>query len=221
MISKTKGLVLSYIKYGDTSIICKIFTDSFGLQSYIINGIRNSKSKNIALYQPLNILDMVVYHKKNSGVQRIKEAKLDVIYTSIHNDMKKVSVCFFLSEFLSKILNNEIDQEDKFDFIQNSLIEFDRLNSRFSNFHIQFLIKLSKYYGIDIISLDQLIVSNNTDKVLDEFVQKCIDESYQGNINSNNILRNKVINLIIEYFSIHLEINIKLKSTDVLKEIFN
>ena len=221
MISKTKGLVLSYIKYGDTSIICKIFTDSFGLQSYIINGIRNSKSKNIALYQPLNILDMVVYHKKNSGVQRIKEAKLDVIYTSIHNDMKKVSVCFFLSEFLSKILNNEIDQEDKFDFIQNSLIEFDRLNSRFSNFHIQFLIKLSKYYGIDIISLDQLIVSNNTDKVLDDFVQKCIDENYQGNINSNNILRNKVINLIIEYFSIHLEINIKLKSTDVLKEIFN
>ncbi len=221
MIGKTKGLVLSYIKYGDTSIICKIFTDSFGLQSYIINGIRNSKSKNIALYQPLNILDMVVYHKKNSGVQRIKEAKLDVIYTSIHNDMKKISVCFFLSEFLSKILNNESDQEDKFDFIQNSLIEFDRLNSRFSNFHIQFLIKLSKYYGIDIISLDQLIVSNNTDKVLDDFVQKCIDESYQGNINSNNILRNKVINLIIEYFSIHLELNIKLKSTDVLKEIFN
>ena len=221
MISKTKGLVLSYIKYGDTSIICKIFTDSFGLHSYIINGIRYSKSKNIALYQPLNILDMVVYHKKNSGVQRIKEAKLDVIYTSIHNDMKKVSMCFFLSEFLSKILNNESDQEDKFDFIQDSLIEFDRLNSRFSNFHIQFLIKLSKYYGIDIISLDQLIVSNNTDKVLDDFVQKCIDESYQGNINSNNILRNKVINLIIEYFSIHLELNIKLKSTDVLKEIFN
>ena len=221
MINKTKGLVLNYIKYGDSSIICKIFTNSFGLQSYIINGIRNSKTKNIALYQPLNILNMVVYHKNNSGIQRIKEAKLDVIYTSIHNDMKKVSVCFFLSEFLSKILNNEIDQEDKFDFIQNSLIEFDRLNSRFSNFHIQFLIKLSKYYGIDIISLDQLIVSNNTDKVLDEFVQKCIDESYQGNINSNNILRNKVINLIIEYFSIHLEINIKLKSTDVLKEIFN
>ena len=130
-------------------------------------------------------------------------------------------IFFFLSEFLSKILNNESDQEDKFDFIQSSLIEFDRLNSRFSNFHIQFLIKLSKYYGIDIISSDQLIVLNNTDQLLVDFIQNCIDESYQGNINSNNILRNKVINLIIEYFSIHLEINIKLKSTDVLKEIFN
>ena len=221
MIDKTKGLVLSYIKYGDSSIICKIFTDSFGLQSYIINGIRNSKSKNIALYQPLNILNMVVYHKNSSGIQRIKEAKLDVIYSSVHNDMKKVSVCFFISEFLSKILNNENNQDDKFDFIQKSLVEFDKLENNFSNFHIQFLIKLSRYYGIDIISYNQLNKSNYSEMQLNEFIQKCIEGSYKGNINSNNILRNKVINLIIEYFSNHLEINIKLKSTEVLKEIFN
>ena len=221
MTDKTKGLVLNYIKYGDSSIICKIFTDSFGLQSYIINGIRNSKSKNIALYQPLNILNMVVYHKKSSGIQRIKEAKLDVIYSSVHYDMKKVSVCFFISEFLSKILNNENNQGDKFDFIQKSLIEFDKLDNKFSNFHIQFLIKLSRYYGIDIISYDQLNSSNYSEVPLNEFIQKCIEDSYKGNINSNNILRNKVINLIIEYFSSHLEINIKLKSTEVLKEIFN
>jgi len=221
MINKTKGLVLNYIKYGDSSIICKIFTEAFGLQSYIINGIRNSKSKSIALYQPLNILHMVVYHKKSSGIHRIKEAKLDVIYMSIHNDMKKISVCFFVSEFLSKILNNEDNQDDKFNFIQNSLIEFDKLNINFSNFHIQFLIKLSRYYGIDIISFSQLNNTNHSEKQINEFIQKCIDSSYKGNINSNNILRNKVINLIIEYFSNHLEINIKLKSTEVLKEIFN
>jgi len=221
MINKTKGLVLNYIKYGDSSIICKIFTNSFGLQSYIINGIRNSKTKNIALYQPLNILNMVVYHKNNSGIQRIKEAKLDVIYSSIHVNMKKVSVCFFISEFLSKILNNESNQEEKFGFMQSSLIEFDKLDDKFSNFHVQFLIKLSRYYGIDIISSDQLNNSNYSEKQLNEYIQKCIDGGYKVNINSNNILRNKVINLIIEYFSQHLEINIKLKSTEVLKEIFN
>ena len=84
MITKTRGIVLNYIKYGDTSIICKIYTEQFGLQSYIINGIRKSKSKNIGLYQPLNILDLVVYHKKTSGLQRIKESKLDycLLYTS-------------------------------------------------------------------------------------------------------------------------------------------
>ena len=92
MIIKTKGIVLSYIKYGETSIICKIFTETSSIQTFIINGVRKSKSKNIALYQPLNILDLVIYHKESSGIQRIKEAKLDVIYKSLHLDIKKISI---------------------------------------------------------------------------------------------------------------------------------
>ena len=91
MIIKTKGIVLSYIKYGETSIICKIFTETISIQTFIINGIRKSKSKNIALYQPLTILDLVIYHKESSGIQRIKEAKLDVIYKTLHLDIKKIS----------------------------------------------------------------------------------------------------------------------------------
>ena len=147
MITKTGGIVLNYIKYGDTSIICKIYTEKFGLQSYIINGIRKSKSKNIGLFQPLNILDLVVYHKKTSGLQRIKESKLDYAYKTLHLDMKKISVCFFLSEFLTRISQNDDDQKDNFDFIKDSLIVFDRLEENYSNFHIQFLIKLSKYFA--------------------------------------------------------------------------
>ena len=62
MITKTRGIVLNYIKYGDTSIICKIYTEQFGLQSYIINGIRKSKSKNIGLIihfiQVMNFLEI-------------------------------------------------------------------------------------------------------------------------------------------------------------------
>ena len=89
MTEKTRGLVLSFIKYKETSIICKIFTESFGVQSYIINGIRNSKSKNIGFFQPLNILDLVVYHKKSSDLHRIKETKFQYVYRTIHLDIKK------------------------------------------------------------------------------------------------------------------------------------
>ena len=94
------GIVLNYIKYGDTSIICKIYTEQYGLQSYIINGVRKSKSKNIGLFQPLNILDMVVYHKKNSGLQRIKESKLDYAYKSLHLDIGKFLYVFLSSFYL-------------------------------------------------------------------------------------------------------------------------
>lgn len=220
MITKTRGIVLNYIKYGDTSIICKIYTEQFGLQSYIINGIRNSKSKNIGLFQPLNILDLVVYHKKTSGLQRIKESKLDYAYKTLHLDMKKISVCFFLSEFLTRISQNDDDQKDNFDFIKDSLIVFDRLEVNYSNFHIQFLIKLSKYFGIDIGNSKHLTGENVKDDI-NLFVDTCINNSYEVKIKSNNILRNNVINLIIEHYSRNLDININLNSTKILKEIFN
>ena len=220
MITKTRGIVLNYIKYGDTSIICKIYTEQFGLQSYIINGIRKSKSKNIGLFQPLNILDLVVYHKKTSGLQRIKESKLDYAYKTLHLDMKKISVCFFLSEFLNRISQNDDDQKDNFDFIKDSLIVFDRLEENYSNFHIQFLIKLSKYFGIDI-GKSKHLTGENVEDDINLFVDACINNSYEVKIKSNNILRNNVINLIIEHYSRNLDININLNSTNILKEIFN
>ena len=220
MIIKTKGIVLGYVKFGETSIICKIYTEINSVQSFIINGIRKSKSKNIALYQPLTILDLVIYHKEKSNIQRIKEAKLDIIYKSLHLDIKKISVCYYMSEFLSKILRNTDIQENKFNFIKDSLIAFDNIQNGFSNFHIQFFIKLTKFYGIDLIDSNQL---NNSELIggLDSYIDKCIKNNYEVKINSNNILRNKVLNLITEYYSRHLDVNIKLKSTSVLKEIFN
>ncbi|WP_373396659.1 recombination protein O N-terminal domain-containing protein [Algoriphagus halophilus] len=77
MLHKTSGIVLSYIRYKESSIICKVFTRELGLKSYLINGVRsqNSKSK-IALYQPMTLLDMVVYNKESTGLQRISEVKL-------------------------------------------------------------------------------------------------------------------------------------------------
>ena len=220
MIIKTKGIVLSYIKYGETSIICKIFTETSSIQTFIINGVRKSKSKNIALYQPLNILDLVIYHKESSGIQRIKEAKLDVIYKSLHLDIKKISICYYISEFLSKILKSSEINEYQFNFIQDSLIVFDNIEYNYSNFHIQFFLKLTKYYGIDIDYPNQLCTTGLSSKLF-SYIDKCIISNYEVKIYSNNILRNKVLNLITEYYSKHMDIIIKLKSTTVLKEIFN
>ena len=220
MTEKTRGLVLSYIKYKETSIICKIFTESFGIQSYIINGIRNSKSKNIGLFQPLNILELVVYHKKSSDLQRIKETKLQYLYKTMHLDIKKISMCFFLSEFLSKVLSNEENQNEKFEFILNSLIFLDSLSTGYSNFHIQFLIKFARLCGFEITKSNQLTDLGIAENDLKKYVDSCIKNNYDIKINSNNILRNKVINLLLKYFSVNLDIRISLNSANVLKEIF-
>ena len=60
MIHKTKGIVLRAVKYGETSLVVTIFTELFGLQSYLVNGVRTPTKKGTAkanLFQPAAMLE--------------------------------------------------------------------------------------------------------------------------------------------------------------------
>ena len=127
MISKTKGLVLSSIKYKESSLIVRIYTEEFGLRSYIVNGVRTARGKGkAALYQPLTILDMEVYENKSKNIQRISEVKCHFPYKSIPFDVQKMTIAIFISEFLTKILRGEEDQnKGLYQFLEVSLMHFD------------------------------------------------------------------------------------------------
>lgn len=220
MTYKTKGIVLNFIKFKESSIICKIFTESFGLQSYIVNGVRSSNKTKMSLFQPLTILDLVVYNKSSVNIQRLKEMKIDIIYMTNHTDIKKISVCIFLSELLSKILSNEPNQNEKFNFLYNSFLIYDSLEKNIKNFHIQFLLKLTKFFGFQISDSSQITKAYLNKKEQNDFVMDCISMDYNSKIHSNYSERNDVLNSLIIYFSQSLGVNIKLKSLQVLKEVF-
>ena len=220
MTYKTKGIVLNFIKFKESSIICKIFTESFGLQSYIVNGVRSSNKTKMSLFQPLTILDLVVYNKSSANIQRLKEMKIDVIYMTNHTDIKKISVCIFLSELLSKILSNEPNQNEKFNFLYNSFLIYDSLEKNINNFHIQFLLKLTKFFGFQISDSSQITKAYLNKKEQNDFVMDCISMDYNSKIHSNYSERNDVLNSLIIYFSQSLGVNIKLNSLQVLKEVF-
>ena len=82
MTHKSKGIVLRAIKYGETSLVVTIFTELFGLQTYMVNGVRTTKKSSAKAnhFQPGAILDMVVYHSDQKPMQRIKEFKWDFLF---------------------------------------------------------------------------------------------------------------------------------------------
>ena len=91
-VHKTKGLVLRTVKYGETSVIVSIFTELFGLQSYLVNGVRTISKKGSAkasMFQPTAILDMVVYHNELKQLQRIKEFRWSHLYQHVLSDVRK------------------------------------------------------------------------------------------------------------------------------------
>ena len=107
MLHNTKGLVIRYLKYSETSVIATIYTELFGMQSYFLNGVRSKKSKiKINALQPLSFLDLVVYHKEKKNLNRIKELKLHP-YQSIPNNIYKTSLVLFIAEIIQKSIKEE------------------------------------------------------------------------------------------------------------------
>lgn len=148
MLHKTRGIVLKTTLYSESSVIVQIFTEKFGIQSYIINGVKKPKAKiRMNMLQPLHLLDMVVYHKANTNLQRVAELKTSPIFRTIPYDIVKSSIVMFLNEVLYKSIRQQHTDENLFDFIFNAICWFDECGTAATSFHLAFLLKLSRFLG--------------------------------------------------------------------------
>ena len=118
MLSSTKGIVIHHFKYSEKSVIAKIYTKKYGLQSYILNGVRNKKSKNKAAYlQPLSLVEIDANHKDNKGLQRVKTIEFEIPFNSIPFEIGKSSIAFFIAEILYKSIKEEEANIPLFEFL--------------------------------------------------------------------------------------------------------
>lgn len=149
----TQGIVLRSVKYGDTSLITTIFTSLYGVQPYMVQGVRSVKaSRNRSgLLQPGMLLDMVIYHQPNKNMQRMREFQPAVIYQSILQDVIKNSVSLFSVEVLLRLLPDSAPLPDLFDFTFNYFSVLDRTpNKQVANFPLFFMISCSRELGFDL-----------------------------------------------------------------------
>lgn len=150
----TKGIVLRHVKYGETSLIVTMYTELFGLQSYLINGVRTSSKKGSGkanMFQPTAILDMVVYHNELRQLHRIKEFKWGYIYQHILSDVKKNAVALFMIELLTKCLKQPEANSDLYHFVEDALIHLDESTGTVTaNIPLFFALHLAVFFGFRI-----------------------------------------------------------------------
>lgn len=148
MLVKTRGIVVSYIRYKESSIIVKIFTRELGLKAYIVNGVRSSNAKiKMGFFQPLTILDMVVYNKDSVGLNRISEVKLGKAYQKIPFDFLRSGIAMFMAEVLSRSIYEGYQNEDLFDFLEEALFFLDEEKVVLSHYPNVFLWGMARYLG--------------------------------------------------------------------------
>jgi DNA repair protein RecO (recombination protein O) len=241
MLEKTRGIILNQIKYTDSGIVARLYTRNFGRQSFLIKGMRNKKAgKHNILFQPMFILNLEMNYKASREMQVLKEFSVSYTPFDIYSNIKKSCVAIFLGEVLSSVLKEESPHEEMFDYIEESIKYFDRSKDGFANFHIAFLAGLSSFLGFEpsprananevffdmtngiFVPLPPL----NGNYANEEISNKLADffvVSYDtvADIPLTGALRNEVLDTLVRYYALHLPGLKKIKSLEVLKEVFS
>jgi len=238
-IVHTKAIVLSSLKFGDTSLIVKCYTEEEGVKSYLIRGVLKPKKTGIkaAYFQPLTQLKIIAKHNTKGTLNSIKEVQVVNPYKTIHTDIVKQSVVFFLSEILASSIQEEEQNKTLYSYLETAFVWLD-VHDKIANFHLLFLLNLTGFLGFypdtsqkDKIGFNLLEgnFSNNTaDKNVlfkNDFHQfkKLLGINFDSieNVSYSKDERQLVLQMIIEYFKLHLDSFRKPKSLQVLETIFS
>lgn len=239
MLNKNNSIVLSKLKYKEYDLIVKCYTQERGVVSYILRGVLRSKkgqSKTV-YYQELSQLQIEESYKPNQSLHTIKEVKFNYIYKSLHTNIYKSAIVLFLSEILSNVLKEEEKNDDLFHYLETALQYLDN-EDQFSNFHILFLLKLTRYLGFQPENLNTKVpyfnlesgvfeatnngiysISGENLVLLKSLLGTNFDALHMIRINAKQ--RQEFLNMLLYYFELHLGNFKKPKSLQVLNEVFH
>ena len=238
MIVSTKAIVFSAIKYSEADLIVTCFTKKEGIKSYLLRRILKAKSGKLkaSQFQLLTQLDIVAYHKNKGTLESIREAKVIYPYQTLHTNVVKTSMIMFLAEMLKNCIKEEESNHDLFEYLENVLYWLD-CHEEIANFHILFLLKLSTHLGFQPDD-------SNIDAQYFNLLDGCFQQNESGMycekgrvvqnfksffginfdklsaINIDKKARLDVLNLLLNYYQLHLQDYKKPRSLLVLNQLF-
>ena len=240
MLHKTQGVVLSTAKYNDRFSIAQVFTSDFGRTAYLVPISKSKKRKiNHALFFPLSVIDMEVEQIPLRDIHRLKDVHRQFPLYSINVNVVKLSISFFLSEFLTKILQETNENNIIFSFIKDSIVVLEETKKGLANFHLVFMFKLTQFLGImpnldnyqegslfDLLNgfysttkpLHNHHLSIRESSYLDIFKRIDYDNMHLYRLSQND--RNAIINYILDYYRMHVYDFPEIKSLQVLREMY-
>lgn len=240
MLQKFKGIVLHCVKYNDTSNIIEIFTEQQGKMSFLVPIQRGKKSgvKSV-LFQPLALVDFVAEVRTRAALHKIKEVKPLYIFSSLPYNPYKSAIGIFLAEFLTRALREEGENEPLFAYLYHSVVWLDNSESGFTNFHLVFLMRLSRFLGLypniehwregayfDLMNACFTLRQPTHGAFLMPIEAARIVKLMRMNYETmhlftmNRLERNRCLEVIQIYYQLHLPDFPELKSLQVLRELF-
>ena len=148
MIYNSEALILNTRYYGDTSLICNLFTKKYGRLSIISKGARTLKNPNRAILQPAQFIDLHYYYKPRRNIQILKEASINKHFFSIHKNYNKILLSYNIIDIMNHICKTENPNEIIFRLTKTVLKKIDgSANQTIQLYYVFFQVQLLKYLG--------------------------------------------------------------------------
>ena len=241
MLTKTQAIMLHAIKYGETRLIVDMFTRAHGKLSFIVSLPKSPKSKVKKQYfQPLTMLEIETDVRPKVQLQKLADVRLSTAYTSIPFDFSKLSISLFMAEFLYHALRGEQQNVPLYDYVANSILWLDSQESNYANFHLVFLMRLSRFLGFypnlenykpgDYFDLRESIFTPQPpvhhDYLMPLEAEKIqlmmrMDWATMHLFQMSHTERNRLLEVALSYYRLHLPDFPELKSVSVLQELFD
>lgn len=227
-----KLIVLSSLKYGETSLIVKAFTYQFGVLSFMLKGVRKRRGGVVALYQPASVLEANIMYKEGKSLHGISQSKHVFVAHKTSAELQRMAKALFISEYLQNILIQDSPNEELFDLSVDWLSALEHDNSNEFH-HLRFLCDSLQSLGIrPRISLrpDQSQFDLREGRfshlvehrdVLHEEEAALFLEGLEGRFDHlSSLQRWQLLHHLLGYVRIHLPWMKPIKSLDVMKQVF-
>ena len=237
---KTRGIVLHTVRYGEKSVVAYLLTDAIGRQTYMVGGVGSGKgrSNKMALLQPMFPLAIEGLCSPRGEMHRFREVVLDHPLQSMPFDVRKSTIAMFMSEVIYRLIKESEPNSPLFDFVWHSVEALDAIEEGVANFHLWFMVGLSRFLGffpgneyregdwfdiregqfVSLPPLHGIAMTQANAELFNRFIE--CDVSELGTIGLNRDRRVEFLNSMLVYFGYHLDAIHKVRSVEILREVF-
>jgi DNA repair protein RecO (recombination protein O) len=148
MLIDSRGIVLSALRYSDSSFIVRVYTEQSGQKSFMVRvGKGRSAMSRMVLLQPLTLVTVSYSNDDRQGLRIPRMFERAEMLHSTPFDTVKSSIAIFMAEVAGRSLQEETPDMALFAFLYDTILLLDREEHACSNLHLKFLIEFSRFMG--------------------------------------------------------------------------
>lgn len=235
---KARGVVLHTLKYGESSMVVYLLTDTGGRRSYMVQGVRSTRGRGskLALFQPMFGVEFEGIESTRRQMDSFKEVRCGAVLRSVPFDVRKSTIALFMAEVLYRLVRESEPNGPLFDFVWGSVGALDEMEEGVANFHLWFLANLSRFLGFypgnaytegDCFDIREGVytktpsissMSRENARTLHDFIQ--CDVRCLGEIGLNRHQRVAFLDSLLIYYGYHLDAIRAVQSVKILQEVF-